>query len=157
MEIPRVNETATDKDRQLTKKIVGYIGGIYEVEHEAKQIYNARMPADCPCLCYDPIPLLKGSLTLDQAVGMLKELGIEYQWKGECQGCYFNPKTGFVYPVENVDDEGSYLYEKPVAPHDLTVALKALKAALEHDWQCNVTHGAREELCDCHLKKLEEK
>jgi len=115
MKIPDVNEAATDHDRELTREIVDTLGGVVDSPTEA-------------CFEDGPVQLANGSFTLDQVMAMLGKLGVLYDQE---MACYFSQETGFVYPVEGAENDGSYVREIPTEPHNLTAALEALLAALE--------------------------
>lgn len=83
MEIPDINSTVTCEDRRLTRWIVKRLGLNYpDVAYRDLDDVLIYMP-------FGAITFPHGSLTLDQAVIMLNELGwkcniTEWRWDMEC-------------------------------------------------------------------------
>ncbi len=115
MNIPQVNAQVTDVEKEKTKWVCELLGETYmeDVSTDA----NGRSENDCWILGGEE--LHNGSLTLDQCVGMLKELGCK--WKSGIDegwdGWYSH--------------HGEGMFIGGCHPYDLTAALDALIKVLE--------------------------
>ncbi len=119
MNIPQINENVTGVEREKTKRACELLG--YKTDSSSAQmdadIYARRKPREK----YHSISLRHGSLTIDQTVGILKELGYEWLEASDdingptiCQGWHSGEKSF------SVDD-----------PHSLSENLDVLIKVLE--------------------------
>lgn len=129
MNIPSVNATITDIEREKTKRVCELLGWGYETEKVSDE--HPKLRYACGVIIGYAMPdddlgimLPNGSLTLDQCVGMLEDLNVEYCGTGWAY-------TSYTTELLEKRSDGTAYIDKYCEPHNLTTALNALIKVLE--------------------------